>query len=630
MAKKSKTRKVFSKVLSVILCVTILGTTYAGFFGGMDAAAGAVDTLTAGEVGLTKDVVQNGRGADVIVQTAAMPVEITSTNTEVIEQVVDVVLIVDTSGSMGASYGNLIDSAKTAAKDLANTVYSMNSQNRIALGSFAQYAYAYNKSSTSGVEYSKVDTNAGAGTYFFGASEQATLNKRIESLSAVGGTNSEGGLLVAEKLVQVSDPERKKLVIFLTDGLPTGRYKDNGTKLNTVATYDGNGSGIPNYAELSEMVSVAERINADGNTQMATIFYTGGLETNDSITQYYKGCTSSSCSCNTASRNHGGTALKAPGTAGLSTEQAYMAPFYRKTSYQCAEHIVNNLLAPNCEAGVYMPENASEMLDAFKDIVNNYVVSNLYKAASNAYYEDIVPDYAAVVPATLQATTGTVELLEDQWVELNGENVQRDVVRWTIGDIPSEIQTLSYSIKVKDERDYGIMDTSVQGILRYDTCQYTQTPSPLITQIDEIILAPKGDDDYYVVEQEKNLEANVKINDDILNHLIDTSGNNEDATTLVNGYPAGLEGDTSAAHLAGYTTQIVSQPAWGSVILNDDGTFTYVQNADLYTNEVRNLAADSNGTDEYNAVTSGWEDTFTYKLVTDGWANKYTKNTTTT
>ena len=80
-SQKGSSRKFIGKVLSVVLCVALLGTTYAGFFRGLGAAASSVDlnALQSGEVGINKGVSQwtesdgtLGRGADITVNTAAI------------------------------------------------------------------------------------------------------------------------------------------------------------------------------------------------------------------------------------------------------------------------------------------------------------------------------------------------------------------------------------------------------------------------------------------------------------------------------------------------------------------------------------------------------------------------------
>jgi len=244
-------------------------------------------------------------------------------------------------------------------------------------------------------------------------------------------------------------------------------------------------------------------------------------------------------------------------------------------------------------------------------------------AATNAVYDDIIPDYAEVVANSIVASMGTASVLSGQQVTINGKVCTRDIVRWNIGTIPSTVQSLKYSIRVKDASAYGILDVSEQGILKFTKTSNGKTDSPLVVQIDELILAPKGADDYYTVNQQESLKGNVKYNDDPLNKLVDRSGNSSDAKTTVNGYPAGLEGDVDKAHLSPYTVELVDGAKNGTVNLNGDGSFTYIQSPDLVSKEIQNFSDDPNGTDAYNAVKAGWQDSFTYKLHTNGYSTKY-------
>ncbi len=629
MAKQSRASKNFNKFLSVFLCVALLGVTYAGFFAGFGAAAGALDTLEPGEVGLNKSVTQTGRSAAVTVKTAAVPFTEEIVETSSVKQNLDVVIIIDTSGSMNdkTEKTTVMASVKTAAKELASNIYKLNPENRVALGSFAQYAYVYAPNKSGTIQLSAMSNS---NSYFFTSAQANTLNSRISALSANGGTNSEGGLMAAEAILDTAKNDgRNKLVVFMTDGLPTGRYKDNGTKLNSIATYDGSGNGIPNYQELSEMLEVADRIADREGTQLSTVFFTGGLtdtyssstsgmNRNQGYVSYYPGCTKSSCNCHSASGNHGTINIVAPDKA-VTAEEKLMSGFYHKYNLGSASYIVNDLLATKCEAGVYMPNNASAMLQAFKDIVSSYTKKNLYAPATGAKYDDIIPDYAVVDEASINVTAGKASVLKAQSVEINGKIVQRDILRWTIGTIPEQAQTLSYNLLIKDDRTYGIVDAAEQGILTYnEVAGCTKTHSPLIAQIDELILAPKGQDDYYTAIQDKVLRSNVLTNDDALNNLIDTSGDAYDAAKLVNGQIAGLNGKQSAAGLNGYTVEVIDAPAWGDVAMNADGSFSYTQKAAIFDSAVKELPNDTNAPDSYNAITAGWEDSFTYVLKTTG------------
>ncbi len=257
-------------------------------------------------------------------------------------------------------------------------------------------------------------------------------------------------------------------------------------------------------------------------------------------------------------------------------------------------------------------------------------------AATDAVYTDIIPQYFDVDGASIKVSTGTATVLQDQAVTIDGVVTTRDIVKWEVGTITEDIQSLSYTINVNDSKVYGIVDVAEQGMLSYTEAAGTVTKSPLVVQIDEIILSAKGMDDYYVIDQGENLNANnngvsgVLTNDDTLNKLVDESGDGQDSKSIVNGNIAGLDGEQAALKLEKYTAELVEGAKNGTVTLNADGTFTYVPDSSLYSQPVVDFEVDPNGSSEYNySGTAGWEDSFTYKLDTWGPGSEFTKYITT-
>ncbi|MGV8127143.1 MAG: VWA domain-containing protein [Methanothrix sp.] len=114
---------------------------------------------------------------------------------------VDVLLVIDRSGSMGDGTPSRLSSAKSAAISFANLVLaSGNPGNRIGVVSFA----------------SDVTTNTG-----FTTSLTAVTNA-INGLNAYGGTNTENAFNVAGGLFPTTTPcDRVQALIFLSDGVPT-------------------------------------------------------------------------------------------------------------------------------------------------------------------------------------------------------------------------------------------------------------------------------------------------------------------------------------------------------------------------------------------------------------------------
>lgn len=129
---------------------------------------------------------------------------------ETVTQKTDIVLVMDTSGSMDfrmdkdkdARPGeSRLDYAKTAASSLVNSVVKNGNDVRVAVVSF-------NKDAKTVVGYT---------------SDKGELRRGIDGLWAHGGTNWEAGLAAANGLT--ARDGAKKYIVFLSDGEPTYRYE---------------------------------------------------------------------------------------------------------------------------------------------------------------------------------------------------------------------------------------------------------------------------------------------------------------------------------------------------------------------------------------------------------------------
>ena len=150
------------------------------------------------------------------------------------KQRVNVVFIVDTSYSMSEESNGSEDRIQ-AAKD--------------AINAFEKIAGPKSSTNPNGLDidarYALVRFSGGNG-YRDEAYNDATILQGWSSsvdtskLNADGGTNYEAGLLAANNLLKNDHTNATKLVIFLTDGVPTFYYNNSGKTTGDGSSYDSN------------------------------------------------------------------------------------------------------------------------------------------------------------------------------------------------------------------------------------------------------------------------------------------------------------------------------------------------------------------------------------------------------
>ncbi|OXX84989.1 hypothetical protein AVM15_01145 [Paraclostridium benzoelyticum] len=120
----------------------------------------------------------------------------------------DIVLVIDSSGSMN----DKIDKVKTAAKNLSKNILNGSNNDQVRI-SVANFSYNYNF-----FQYYKPGASSEVQTNF--TSNLNKINRAIYNINPGGGTNTQDGIWRAQNLLESSRDEANKYVVFFSDGLP--------------------------------------------------------------------------------------------------------------------------------------------------------------------------------------------------------------------------------------------------------------------------------------------------------------------------------------------------------------------------------------------------------------------------
>lgn len=175
---------------------------------------------------------------------------------------VDVLLILDTSGSMkyeinrneNTNYPNRrIDKVATAVNSLTTAIgANSNIDAKYSVVTFAGNGnprYKYNKKGES-VDYGTTETLVNW------TSSVTTVNNEIGKISPVGGTNYQAAVGKGKEQLQSARSNAQKVVVFLTDGLPT-------LKGTTSVTQEGDGQNDSDGYNQAAAVTEIQGMNCD-------------------------------------------------------------------------------------------------------------------------------------------------------------------------------------------------------------------------------------------------------------------------------------------------------------------------------------------------------------------------------
>lgn len=180
---------------------------------------------------------------------------------------IDVLLVIDKSGSMGDGdgdeYYNLLPDLKSTVEEVIvpAVLPDSNSINRIAAVSFSSNGYRFDIS-TAWCDYNN----------------QQSLINAVNGLNANGGTNWELGMKQAEdKLEGQSYSNNKKVVIFLSDGCPGLYFTGNGSGDETGENRPTSGSWAEERAR-NQAVDYVKQTEYLKNATIYSVYLTDGTK----------------------------------------------------------------------------------------------------------------------------------------------------------------------------------------------------------------------------------------------------------------------------------------------------------------------------------------------------------------
>ena len=222
------------------------------------------------------DIVLSGAGGEKVIEkgdsdflTAFSAISSTSNLRETASTPLDIVLVLDASGSMDDPMGRTdstrrIDALKEAANSFIDEIEARNAgitneaqQHRVSIVKFAgNTTNRVGNDTYNDGRYTYNYSQAMQGMTLVDANAASTLKSTVDSIKPAGATRSDYGLKLAQTQLSSARPGARKVVVFFTDGKPTSfsdfdpsvaagaveaakSMKDAGTTIYTIGIFDG-------------------------------------------------------------------------------------------------------------------------------------------------------------------------------------------------------------------------------------------------------------------------------------------------------------------------------------------------------------------------------------------------------
>lgn len=332
--------------------------------------------------------------------------------TETNKALVDVVLVVDTSGSMKEKTSSGRNS-KTKLEDTKSAINAL--------------VDAFNaKSETVDTEYKLVEFNTFAETKTDNWVDGAQLKKTVSNLRATGGTNYDQGLQQGATAINSARTGARKIVIFLTDGEPTFY----GTDIGSNGYLAGLGNATSNATLQAALVS-AKAVECND-------FYAVGVGLSSSINIYTHDGRFNENSYNNIYWNHGWG--RCPDKGSKSGNYCILDNISGET---LLTYVSSNTSAATKDAINYA--NSSDLTSKFTSIAGD--ILNL--ACTNVTISDTLSKYVDTTTATKLKVNIAKKNTDGSFTTIEGDGREFDLAGGDVYEGSDKIATASYDATTK-------------------------------------------------------------------------------------------------------------------------------------------------------------------------------------
>ena len=526
MKKQSTKFKILSTLLVVLSAFGFLHFVTAS---GNEGKIELTKTATKLSERFDKTNLEEGRFADVTLNVKANSYN----NQETVYSKLDIVLVLDSSGSMG--YGpkgkddrttpNRIDASKTAAAEFINAMMDDGDAVQIGL-----------------VDYS---TNVNR-TQALTPDKQTALDFIGEEYIHGGGTNIQSGIAAANEILKSGRTDAKKLVIILTDGVPT--------YFNNTYTERECERGGRNCKDVQKV-----KVCGTGNSDTA--------EKQENCPSNIKPSDAAKIELDSLKLNYPNADVYTI-TLGEEKEAATILAKVNPDG-ETALHKYKNVTALNYE----------ELAKEFRTIAS--VTKNII--AKNTKVTDIIPK-------EFDLTEESITALQEQGVIITKEENGETKLEWNIGELKGdEDHTLTYTVKAKDEYHgsiYTNTEATLSATVDEDNPYYQNTNINLTFDKPTVEIPAVINDDHYSTHPTYNSYENIAIaGESILTNdlLAEIKKDIATGTTKVEVEDEIIINTNTNVVKTTDNTYTISKDGilQGTLKMNADGTFTFTPEAGI-------------------------------------------------